>query len=54
MWYTLKTIKSNERRTFVWIDKNEIVMSSDWEVWTTAQKEEWEQAHADDTGEVEE
>ena len=42
MWYTQKVIKGNERRIFIRIDDG--ALSDDWEVWTNAQKEEWEQA----------
>jgi len=52
-WYTQKTLNSGESRMFARDlanrDENAI---NNWEVWTNQQKEEWEQAHADDSGEV--
>ena len=52
-WYTQKVLKESEQRMFIrdFANRDENAINH-WEVWTNAQKEEWEQAHADDTGEV--
>jgi hypothetical protein len=52
-YWTEKNPKSENERGF-WTSFGNVHPSTvdKYEKWTTQQKEEWEQAHADDTGEV--
>lgn len=54
-YWTEKNPKSENERGFYTSIGNTVPSTIDkYEKWTVQQKEEWEQSHADDTGEVEE